>query len=152
MPFAGPRACGCGRTVPAGQRCVCRAEHRKAHDQARGSAAGRGYDGNWRRESKAFLALPGNERCACGCGRVANMVDHIQAPKGDRALFWDRSNWQPFNVACNSRKAISSEGGFGRAPIVQTGGRVRTSEVGGVDRWGAQRRVAPNSVGGDFEP
>lgn len=42
------------------------------------------------------------------------MVDHIRAPKGDQALFWNRSNWQPFARVCNTRKAIASEGGFGR--------------------------------------
>ncbi|TIL83794.1 MAG: HNH endonuclease [Mesorhizobium sp.] len=42
------------------------------------------------------------------------MVDHIKAPKGDMTLFWDRTNWQPYNRGCNSRKNIKSEGGFGR--------------------------------------
>ena len=114
MPVRAPRICSCGKVVASGQRCQCQRDKAKAHDAMRGTAASRGYGGNWRKESKIFLALPGNERCACGCGRVANMVDHIMAPKGDQALFWDRSNWQPFNVACNARKAISSEGGFGR--------------------------------------
>ena len=34
----------------------------------------------WQRESKAFLALPENRFCACGCGRVADMVDHVAEP------------------------------------------------------------------------
>lgn len=42
------------------------------------------------------------------------MVDHIAAPKGDMKLFWDRKNWQPYNGLCNRRKAVKSEGGFGR--------------------------------------
>ncbi|RWN72290.1 MAG: HNH endonuclease [Mesorhizobium sp.] len=42
------------------------------------------------------------------------MVDHKIAPKGDMRLFWDRTNWQPYNRGCNSRKNIKSEGGFGR--------------------------------------
>ena len=57
--------------------------------------------------------MPGNERCACGCGRVANCVDHDRAHKGDMRLFWDRSNWVARNIACNSRKAARFEGGFG---------------------------------------
>lgn len=44
------------------------------------------------------------------------MVDHKIAPKGNMRLFWDRSNWQPYNFVCNRRKAIKFEGGFGRKP------------------------------------
>lgn len=42
------------------------------------------------------------------------MVDHRIAHKGNFRLFWDKSNWQPMTRACNSRKAIREEGGFGR--------------------------------------
>jgi 5-methylcytosine-specific restriction protein A len=109
-------ACGC--SVPKGMRCVheqAKAKARqKANDASRGSAAARGYNSKWARESKAFLASLGEPLCACGCGRPADMVDHIKAPKGDMMLFWDRSNWQPYNGLCNRRKAIRSEGGFGR--------------------------------------
>ncbi len=52
--------------------------------------------------------------CACGCGRAANMVDHIVAHKRDMRLFWDRNNWQPYHDICNRRKAIKYEGAFGR--------------------------------------
>jgi len=45
---------------------------------------------------------------------MANVVDHIVAHKGDAALFWNRSNWQPMSDRCNSRKAVREEGGFGR--------------------------------------
>ncbi len=83
------------------------------------------------------------------------MVDHIRAPKGDMALFWDRSNWQPFNVDCNRRKNIASEGGFGRPitanVISETGGRVQTSAKGTETAWGPQRNSAPNSVRGEFD-
>jgi len=110
--------CPCGYAVPKGTRCDCQqrnAEARqKASDLARGSAAQRGYDGKWAKESKAWLAALGTPLCACGCGRAANMVDHIEAPKGDMKLFWRRSNWQPFHDTCNRRKAIKSEGAFGR--------------------------------------
>jgi 5-methylcytosine-specific restriction endonuclease McrA len=81
----------------------------------RPSAARRGYGGKWRQAAKTFLAMPENARCACGCGRPANMVDHRIAHKGDMKLFWDRKNWQPMNVLCNSRKAVLTEGAFGNA-------------------------------------
>jgi 5-methylcytosine-specific restriction protein A len=42
------------------------------------------------------------------------MVDHIRAHKGNMLLFWDKTNWQPMRKGCNSRKAVRTEGGFGR--------------------------------------
>lgn len=110
--------CPCGFSVPKGTRCDCSqrraAAAQKANDAKRGSASSRGYDTKWAKESKAWLAALGEPLCACGCGRRANMVDHIIAPKGDQKLFWSRSNWQPYHDTCNRRKAIKSEGGFGR--------------------------------------
>ncbi len=155
MPVRAPRICSCGKVVPSGQRCACQRAKAKAYDASRGTAASRGYTGSWRKASAAFLAQPGNERCACGCGRSANMVDHKRAPKGDMALFWDRSNWQPFARVCNTRKAIASEGGFGRPSLrterSETGGRVETLPKGTETAWGASRKVPPNSAGGEFE-
>lgn len=120
MPMKAPRICQCGHRIASGELCPCERQ-RKAHaaaqyDKERGSAYQRGYDKEWQRESKAFLARPENRLCACGCGRMANVVDHKLAHKGNRTLFWDRSNWQPMNRRCNSRKNVKHEGGFGRAP------------------------------------
>lgn len=112
------RLCACGNLVDKGVQCPCqtarRAERQRAADAKRPSARARGYDREWERASKRFLALPGNDLCACGCGRVANVVDHKRAHKGDQQLFWDPANWQPMNRACNSRKNVREEGGFGR--------------------------------------
>ena len=158
MPVRAPRICSCGKVVPSGQRCQCQREKARAYDAQRGTAAQRGYTGSWRKASAAFLALPGNERCACGCGRIANMVDHRIAPKGDQGLFWDRSNWRPMNLACNTRKAIATEGGFGR-PISanvtemqrvaapQHRGACGTSGKGQETAWGVSRDISPNSDG-----
>lgn len=110
MPARAPRICGCGRKVAAGARCECSA----VRDRERGTARERGYDAEWEKASKAFLALPGNERCACGCGRSADAVDHDKPHKGDEALFWDRNNWRPVNRRCNSRKAAREERGAWR--------------------------------------
>jgi len=87
----------------------------KQRAERRPSARQRGYTTKWEKESKAFLALPENRLCACGCGRPADMVDHREPHKGDMRLFWDRSNWQPMNRRCNSRKAVLTEGAFGNA-------------------------------------
>lgn len=136
MPFAAPRHCPRGHAPFTGRRCpVCAKAAKAAADQRRPSAAARGYDAEWRRESAEFLARPENRFCACGCGRVANMVDHIRAHKGNRALFWDRSNWQPMALGCNSRKAVREEGAFGRTP----GGGSKESK-GARDRPGGLAR------------
>ncbi|WP_223866012.1 HNH endonuclease [Salipiger aestuarii] len=37
------------------------------------------------------------------CGAPATVVDHIQPHKGDKALFWDRNNWQPICKHCHDR-------------------------------------------------
>lgn len=117
MPFAAVRHCPHGHPPFSGRRCpLCQSAWRARSEASRPSATARGYDNRWRVESTAFLRKPGNERCACGCGRLSNVVDHKVAHKGDQRLFWDRSNWQPMHRDCNSRKAIRSEGGFGLAP------------------------------------
>ena len=114
MPFAAPKHCAHGHPPYRGASCPACAAKRKAEaDARRPSAPKRGYDREWKRESKAFLALPGNRFCACGCGQLADMVHHNIAHKGDMRLFWDRSNWAPYNSRCNSRECASREGGFG---------------------------------------
>jgi 5-methylcytosine-specific restriction protein A len=110
----GPHICGCGKRVAAGTLCGCqrlRMQERNARYEAnRPSARERGYDGKWQRESKAFLAQLENRLCACGCGRVADMVDHKVPHRGDKRLFWSRSNWQPMaSSPCHSSRKQSLE-------------------------------------------
>lgn len=65
----------------------------------RPSARQRGYDRRWDKVRASFLREP--ENCFCrrcrqqGRMTVATVVDHIVPHRGDPALFWDRSNWQP---------------------------------------------------------
>ncbi len=75
------------------------------------------------------------------------MVDHRVAPKGDMTLFRDKSNWQPFNSSCNTRKAILSEGAFGRP--AKGGGGQKPSE-GDKDRQGDLARTRTEKNGGDL--
>ncbi|WP_234052612.1 MULTISPECIES: HNH endonuclease [unclassified Xanthobacter] len=115
MPWAPPKHCPRGHPSFTGSQCpVCAAERKKAADARRPSASARGYSEKWRKASRSWLASPGRERCV-HCGGPAEMVDHRIAPKGDMKLFWDVSNWQPSCRACNTRKAIREEGGFGNA-------------------------------------
>jgi 5-methylcytosine-specific restriction protein A len=34
----------------------------------------------------------------------ATIIDHIIPHRGDKRLFWDRTNWQPICQACHDRK------------------------------------------------
>lgn len=93
---------------------MCASASKARADKLRPSSRERGYTTEWQKERAAFLARPENRLCACGCGQVANVVDHIIPHKGDMKLFWNRNNWQPMHSSCNTRKAIASEGGFGK--------------------------------------
>ncbi|ABE61231.1 HNH nuclease / phage PHI-105 holin-like protein [Nitrobacter hamburgensis X14] len=117
MPFAAPRLCTCGRVVPAGKRCECSIKRKAERDKLRPAAPQRGYDAEWRRLSKAYLAEPGNDVCA-DCGRPAVLVAHRVSIRKAPHLRLVRSNWKPSCIACNNRQNIACEGGFGR-PIKQ---------------------------------
>jgi 5-methylcytosine-specific restriction endonuclease McrA len=109
MPMKAPRICSCGTKVAHGLMCACLIKRRAEIDRRRPNATQRGYNSKWARESKTFLALPGNQSCACGCGRIANVVDHIVPHRGDMRLFWDRTNWQPLNSHCHNSAKQASE-------------------------------------------
>lgn len=106
MPMRAPSICGCGRVVTGGTTCpTCKTARQATYEARRPSARERGYTSKWEVESKAFLAKPENRFCACGCGRRANMVDHIEPHRGDLAKFWNRRNWQPMaSSPCHSSK------------------------------------------------
>lgn len=142
MPARAPRiAPCCGRRVPAGQRCECQKarerERKAAADRNRPSARARGYDKDWEKQRKAFLAV----HRFCGCGARAVVVDHVQPHKGDAKLFGDQRNWQPMCKPCHSRKTAREDGGFGNP----TGGgqNVSTRAVG--PGWGPSRGISSNS-------
>jgi 5-methylcytosine-specific restriction protein A len=46
-----------------------------------------------------------------GAGRIeaATIVDHVTPHKGDRRLFWDKSNWQSLCKPCHDRDKQSLE-------------------------------------------
>ncbi|MGH6978064.1 MAG: HNH endonuclease signature motif containing protein [Brevundimonas sp.] len=58
----------------------------------------------------AYLAKPENRLCRCGCGREADMIDHIKPHRGDMKLFWDRNNWQPLATSpCHASRKQRQE-------------------------------------------
>lgn len=60
------------------------------------SSGERGYGSAWQRARKKFLMhQPLCVMCSAeGRTTAAEVVDHIQPHRGDRALFWDSTNWQ----------------------------------------------------------
>lgn len=103
MPSRAPRICSCGKVVPHGKTCACQAARTKERnaraDKKRGTSSQRGYTGAWDKARKAFLA---RSRWCRRCGAPATVVDHIIPHRGDQALFWDKSNWQPLCTPCHS--------------------------------------------------
>lgn len=57
------------------------------------------YDKEWRDYSIRFLKE--NPNCLC-CGSRAEVTDHLQAHKGDEALFWKLDNFIPLCHSCHN--------------------------------------------------
>lgn len=112
MPYAAPKICRCGKAVPSGTRCPCQAKQdaeRKARfDQTRPNARQRGYSTAWDKAREGFLKS--HPRCAM-CGQPATVVDHKTPHRGDKKLFWDKTNWQPLCTSCHSSRKQSQERG-----------------------------------------
>ena len=73
------------------------------------------YGYKWQQARKAWLmAHPLCVHCqAQGIDELATEVDHIESHCGDRALFWNKGNWQSLCKPCHSRKTALEDGGFG---------------------------------------
>lgn len=103
MASLAPYVCACGKAVPSGTRCSCKAASDRARkarfDQQRPTARQRGYNGKWDKARATFLAR--HPRCA-RCNEAARIVDHVIPHKGDPKLFWDSGNWQPLCTSCHS--------------------------------------------------
>jgi 5-methylcytosine-specific restriction enzyme A len=80
-----------------------------------GSSARPYNDSAWRiGRLQHLLASPLCVVCAArGRTTRATEVDHIRPHRGDRALFFDRSNWQSLCRSCHSSKTNREDGGFG---------------------------------------
>lgn len=91
-------------------------EQRKAEYDARrkDDEARKLYSYRWSQTAKGFLrAHPLCAHClAEGRTMAATEVDHIRPHRGDRALFWDRNNWQALCKSCHSRKTATEDSGF----------------------------------------
>jgi 5-methylcytosine-specific restriction protein A len=76
------------------------------HDPPRLSATARGYNYRWQKVSKQYLDKhPLCVECQHeGHIGAATEVDHRIPHKGDQALFWDESNFQPLCHSHHSKK------------------------------------------------
>lgn len=107
MPYRPKTPCkhpGCGMLVDYGQKYCT--EHKTLHPEYIRSASKRGYDGKWRRASKAYLREhPLCEICKRNGKYVqATVVDHKEPHRGNQKLFWDKSNWQSLCKPCHDKK------------------------------------------------
>lgn len=80
-------------------------------EPARPTAAQRGYGSAWQKARAGFLAQhPLCVDClAAGRTTAATEVDHVIPHRGDRAKFWDASNWAARCKPCHSRKTARGE-------------------------------------------
>lgn len=116
MPSLPPHACAntwCPNLAPHGQS-TCAPCGRK-REQARGSAAARGYGRKWQGYRKRFLAKHPLCEPHLAMGQVvpATVVDHKKPHKGDLRLFWDPENHRASCKPCHDARV--DEGDFGRA-------------------------------------
>jgi 5-methylcytosine-specific restriction enzyme A len=80
-------------------------ERKARHDQTRPTARERGYDSAWDKARKAFLA----KHPVCPCGAPSTVVHHNTPHRGDKAIFWDRTNWEPACKPCHDGPLQSKE-------------------------------------------
>jgi 5-methylcytosine-specific restriction endonuclease McrA len=108
MPYRAPSICGhCGKAHGPDNLCAraarIQAERKARFDKKRPSARQRGYDSEWERESKAFLARPENKLCRCG--KDAVLVAHILSIRSRPDLRMNKANWRPSCQRCNAIEA-----------------------------------------------
>lgn len=112
-----PYAAGVLRVPGAVEARVERERDRKrVFDDRRGSSAERGYGYRWQRAREGFLRK--HPLCAVclaeGVLTPATVVDHRVPHRGDKALFWDRGNWQQLCSAHHNRKTATEDSGFAK--------------------------------------
>lgn len=110
MPSRAPSVCHrCGKahSEPCAAARKAIAERKARFDKSRPNATQRGYDTEWAREAKAFLALPENRLCQCGAPAV--LVAHRQSIRQRPDLRMVRTNWRPSCQRCNAKDAAREQ-------------------------------------------
>ena len=121
---------GCPRYAEPGTN-TC-SVHKAQHRPNYGPASAYHYLYNtraWLDGRAAYLALhPLCVECQKqGVLSAATIVDHIMPHRGDPALFYDQSNWQPLCKRHHDAKTAAEDGGFGnqRRPGTRRGVETR---------------------------
>jgi len=140
MPLSPLRPCtrqGCPSLVRGGGACP---SCRRKYELNRGSRHERGYNYAWMMARAKYL----EENPVCQCGKPATVVDHIVPHRGNRELFWDRTNWQPLCARCHSSKTVLHDGGMGRSTTAPA-----TQDVRGrfVPQESTKREPEPAEIG-----
>ena len=90
-------------------------EQDRKRDKGRATSAERGYDSKWRKARLIYLQR--NPMCVeCLKNKdltPATVVDHIKPHKGNKELFWDRSNWQSLCKRHHDIKTAKEDGRWG---------------------------------------
>jgi 5-methylcytosine-specific restriction enzyme A len=106
---------GCPELVEPGQRYCDK--HKKEYYAAINRTVNFShlYNYKWEQARKRYLKV--NPLCVeclqLGRTTPATIVDHIIPHKGDKRLFWDKSNWQSLCKRHHDRKTAKEDGGFG---------------------------------------
>jgi 5-methylcytosine-specific restriction endonuclease McrA len=88
------------------EKAVERDAERKARfDRKRPNSSQRGYDREWERSARAFLAERENRLCRCGA--PATVVMHLRSIRSAPHLRMERSNWRPGCHRCNAIDAAA---------------------------------------------
>lgn len=114
------------------------------HADNRGGSTQRGYGRRWQKERSLYL----KQHPICECDeckklnrvRAATVVDHDKPHKGNKELFWDKTNWRAMAKECHDRKTATQDGGFGNAikatpaakPNIPVNGNMTINEAGGA--------------------
>lgn len=113
MPYSPQKPCsypGCSKLIDPKKK-YCKEHEKLFPEYKRNTRKTNGYNKQWMRESKKFLAThPFCVRCK-KAGRVtpATVVDHIIPHRNNKQLFWDRSNWQALCKPCHDKKTWTED-------------------------------------------
>lgn len=101
MPLKPCRQPGCPELV---QGAWCETHSKIVDSSYRRGENHKFYDSKrWRVRKKRFLTR--HPECACGCGRLAEVVDHIEPYVSEEIRsFWAETNWQGLTKSCHSKK------------------------------------------------
>lgn len=73
-------------------------ESKSEQSEGRPTAALRGYNYEWQKQSSEFLN--DNPKCE-DCGAKSKLVHHRTPHNGNKKKFWDRRNWKALCKKCH---------------------------------------------------